>query len=57
MQLCTCTLVTRHTHSSSLGVQSIKDVSVPAGMLEIDIIEAKNIPKGDYLSDSSPYVQ
>lgn len=38
-------------------LQSIKDVSVPAGMLEIDVIEAKNIPKGDYLSDSSPYVQ
>lgn len=36
---------------------NIKDVSVPAGMLEIDIIEAKNIPKGDYLSESSPYVQ
>ena len=37
--------------------QSVKDVNVPAGMLEIDIIEAKNIPKGDYLSDSNPYVQ
>lgn len=42
---------------ANLLLQSIKDVSVPAGMLEIDIIEAKNIPKGDYLSDSSPYVQ
>ena len=38
-------------------MQDIKDVSVPAGKLEIDIIEAKNIPKGDYLSESSPYVQ
>ena len=38
-------------------MQSIKDVSVPAGMLEIDIMEAKHIPKGDYLADSSPYVQ
>lgn len=38
-------------------MQSIKDVAVPAGMLEIDIIEAKNIPKGDYLADSSPYIE
>lgn len=36
---------------------SIKDVAVPAGMLEIDILEAENIPKGDYLSDSSPYIE
>ena len=39
------------------GLQSIKDVAVPAGMLEIEILEALNIPKGDYLSDSSPYVE
>ena len=38
-------------------LQSIKDVSVPAGMLEIEIIEAKHIPKGDYLSDSNPYIE
>lgn len=36
---------------------SIKDVSVPAGMLEIDILEAHHIPKGDYLSDSNPYIE
>lgn len=38
-------------------LQSIKDVSVPAGMLEIDILEAQHIPKGDYLSDSNPYME
>jgi len=26
-------------------------------MLEIDILEAHHIPKGDYLSDSNPYIE
>jgi len=39
------------------ALQSIKDVSVPAGMLEIDILEAHHIPKGDYHSDSNPYIE
>lgn len=38
-------------------MQSVKDVDVPDGMLEVKVIEARHIPKGDYLSDSDPYIE
>ncbi|KAA6428994.1 MAG: plant synaptotagmin, partial [Trebouxia sp. A1-2] len=34
----------------------VQDVDVPDGMLEVTVVEARHIPKGDYLSDSDPYV-
>ena len=38
-------------------MQSIKDVTVPEGTLKITIVEAEHIPKGDYISDASPYIE
>ena len=40
-----------------MWVQSIKDVTVPEGMLKFTIVEAEHIPKGDYIQDASPYVE
>lgn len=37
-------------------LQKVEDINVPDGMLSVTVIEAKNIPKGDYLSDSDPYI-
>ncbi len=37
-------------------LQKVQDVDLPDGMLEVTVVEASHIPKGDYLSDSDPYV-
>ena len=37
-------------------MQKVEDINVPDGMLSVTVVEAKNIPRGDYLSDSDPYV-
>lgn len=37
-------------------VKEVEDINVPDGMLSVMVVEAHNIPKGDYLSDSDPYV-
>ncbi len=39
-----------------MWLQKVQDVDVPDGMLEVTVVEARHIPKGDYLSDSDPYV-
>lgn len=48
---------TRHVSIEAAGcLQKVEDINVPDGMLSVTVIEAKNIPKGDYLSDSDPYI-
>ena len=43
--------------SQLCALQSAKDIEVPDGLLQVTVIEATNIPKGDYLHKSSPFVE
>lgn len=38
-------------------LQSAKDIEIPDGLLQVTVIEATNIPKGDYLHKSNPFVE
>lgn len=33
------------------------DYSIPVGYIEVEVVEAKNVPKMDYFTSTSPYVQ
>jgi hypothetical protein len=37
--------------------QKVKDIEVPEGMLQVTVVEATDVPKGDYIQLSSPYVR
>ena len=39
------------------ALQSAKDIEIPDGLLQVTVIEATDIPKGDYLHKSSPFVE
>lgn len=37
-------------------MQEVQDINVSDGMLSVTVVEAKHIPKGDFFTESNPYV-
>jgi hypothetical protein len=53
---CSCPLPTRNPAPlDSLSPQGIPDLQSAAGIVEVEVVEASNVPKMDYFQKSSPY--
>lgn len=37
-------------------MQEVQDINVSDGMLSVTVLEAKHIPKGDFFTESNPYI-